>query len=474
MSASISDTQGMPNGKVPFQFDVEGEEQFELLKASLTLGEGFQLFFIGCSSIYGWDEIQKRLDQYSQENKVDLIVLHYKKPDELDRLFEDLITLPESNSESWMLVRTEGMDDERKAGWNASLSLLNERRNKLMKDCPRSIIFMDTPWLIQFAPGRAPDLWSVRTSAVIFSEVLVSSNEHSFRRPNLMPMWHEMEEGEYYYNLAQAFIDSTKREEMICCSNLLRKAGKSWEIHGKVHKAFDVLEQALKLNFEMKNDFGIAATQDQIADIYYRQDDYKKALSIREEQVLPVFEKLKDQHGVVVTQGGIADILYQEGDFDEALHIRKDIELPFYEKQNDLRSQAIVKGKIADIYFERAQYDEALRIRQEEELPIYVELGDIHSEAMVKGDIADILAINGHLDQALYLRTVEELPVLKRLGDIYEQAICMEGIAFILVRKGELEKALCTLDEVVAIYEKLEMKNPLSDVHKFQKMIRDM
>ena len=71
-------------------------------------------------------------------------------------------------------------------------------------------------------------------------------------------------------------------------------------------------------------------------------------------------------------------------DRDRALRIRTEEEIPVYERLGDVRSLAITNGQIADIHEARGNLDEALRIRMEKEIPIYERLGDGQSLASAR------------------------------------------------------------------------------------------
>ncbi|MEZ5450999.1 MAG: hypothetical protein R3E89_19240, partial [Thiolinea sp.] len=94
---------------------------------------------------------------------------------------------------------------------------------------------------------------------------------------------------------------------------------------------------------------------------------------------------------VALTAGVFADILQARGELDKALAIRQNESLPVYEKLGDIRSQAITMGQIADIYQARGELDKALAIRQNEELPVYEKLGDVRELLVGRAKLALLL-----------------------------------------------------------------------------------
>ena len=195
---------------------------------------------------------------------------------------------------------------------------------------------------------------------------------------------------------------------------------------------------------------------DELAGLYFRLGEWNKALSIRTEEQLPVYERLGDERSKAVTQGKIADILQARGKLDEALRIRTEEELPVYERLGDVREKAVTQSKIADILEARGKLDEALRILTDELLPVFERLGDVRLKAVTLGKIADIMQTRGQLDEALRILTDELLPVFERLGDVRSKAVTQGRIADILQARGRLDEALRILtDELLTVFERL-------------------
>ena len=84
-------------------------------------------------------------------------------------------------------------------------------------------------------------------------------------------------------------------------------------------------------------------------------------------------EVLRQKSGTLFNYGGL---LIQQGQIDTALTLYQEQVIPLLEKLGDVRSKAVTMGKIADILQARGQLDEALNIRENHELPVYEKLGD--------------------------------------------------------------------------------------------------
>ncbi|MEM7157460.1 MAG: metallophosphoesterase [Myxococcota bacterium] len=204
------------------------------------------------------------------------------------------------------------------------------------------------------------------------------------------------------------------------------------------------------------NDNGVALAKGRIADILQARGDLDRALEIRQNEQVPVFQRLGDFRSKAVAMGKIADVLQARGELDRALEIRRNEQLPVYERLGDVREKAVTMGKIADILQARGELDRALEIRQKKQVPVFQRLGDVRENAVTIGKIADILQARGELDRALEIRQNEQLPVYERLGDVHSKAVTMGRIADILQARGELDRALdIRQNEQLPVYEQL-------------------
>jgi tetratricopeptide (TPR) repeat protein len=157
--------------------------------------------------------------------------------------------------------------------------------------------------------------------------------------------------------------------------------------------------------------------------------------------VLQTMLAAKDERMAAVAAGQMADIQQSRGELDKALRIRREEELPVYERLGDVRARAVTMGQIADILQARGELDEALRIRREEELPVYERLGDVRARAVTMGKVAVILQAQGELDEALRILREEALPVFERLGDARSRDTCEAWIAAILEARAQNQAA---------------------------------
>jgi len=121
-----------------------------------------------------------------------------------------------------------------------------------------------------------------------------------------------------------------------------------------------------------------------------------KALQTLVEEIIPLSRQLGDPVLGALTLSDVAFIRFLRGDLDESLTLLREQVLPVYEKLGDIRSRAITQGQIADILQARGQLDEVLRIRREEELPVYEKLGIVHDLLVGRANLALLYLQRNH------------------------------------------------------------------------------
>ncbi len=318
-------------------------------------------------------------------------------PSALRGVLEALLTLAPSETGRYAIfIHAKGRTDELRAEWLNAFVLLNQQRNRLIRDCPHAVILMGPTWLSELAQTKAPDIWSVRSHVFILpdaSELASLANVPQFLSE---PFSHELESGEYYHDLADTLRGSGRKSDIRSRLALLRRSAEAWRLRGDLDRSMTCLRnEALPLAAELGEEWEKAEVFDLIGDLVFARGELDEALRIRREEQLPVYERLGDVRARAVALGKIADVLFARGELDEALRIRREEELPVYERLGDVRARAVALGKIADVLFARGELDEALRIRREEQLPVYERLGDVRSRAVTLGKIADVLFARG-------------------------------------------------------------------------------
>lgn len=346
----------------------------------------------------------------------------------------------------------EGLDD--------LLARLNHRRDAMAKRCRRPLLFWVLSKDLNMVATRAPDLWAWRSGVFDFSLPHCSVHVKKDNQSRI-PFTSEVDAAKRRSRIRElrdyfAMRRPTHAYEI----NLLVEWGDLHFLLGDLEAAEGVYRQAKQALSGLDDSRQRAIVWGRIADILEIRGELDKALRIRIEEEMPVYERLGELRESAVTQGKVADVLYVRGEFDEALRIRVEEEMPVYERLGDVRLRAVAQGKVADILYAQGELDEALRIRVEEEIPTYDRLGNVRSSAIARGKVADVFQIRGELDEALRIRVEEQIPVFREIGDSRSLAITQGRIADILEARGEVDEALrIRFEEEMPIYEQLGDKH---------------
>ncbi|MBI2425206.1 MAG: hypothetical protein HYV27_20435 [Candidatus Hydrogenedentes bacterium] len=298
---------------MPIGLGEEGESLFELLRAALEAGEGFELFFVCSVNRNMLREIQRRLE-LGVIPGITPHVIGCAHPQELGHLLEDILALPRPQEGRYALcVRSDGKEDEVLAAWTQALILLNEQRNRLIGSFPSALVLMGPPALVIAAQNRAPDLWSVRSSVLVVPEVLPPVFGERYQASSAP--WdnsvaaHELRDGEYYWDLAQALEGNRRKAEQISRANLLSRAADAWSMRGDLDKAQGALEESERVYRSQGDENGAHRAVREICRLHILRGDTTLALEILRNQVLPFFAASENEYECAEAFDLIADIL---------------------------------------------------------------------------------------------------------------------------------------------------------------------
>ena len=338
------------------------------------------------------------------------------------------------------------------AAWWRHANVLRER---LAEAFPAMLLV----WLgdadLDAVAHQAPDLWNWRDTVFTFTAPA----------PLALPKL----AGEYFSDSSDAVAADVERrlkeierylaeidDDGVIVAHLQYEAAGAYRRLGLWDKSESAAYDAARRFAHAGNSALAALARIRIADILQERGRFDDALTIYENDVLPVFERLGDMYLAAITKGRIADVLQRQGRLDEALAIHENDQIPAFERLGDVRAVAFTKGKIADVLLVRGRLDEARAIYENDLLPVFERFGDLRMATLTKGRIAIILQARGRFNDALAIYENDELPVYERLGDVHAVAVTKGRIADILRAQGRLDEALAIYEtDQLPIYERL-------------------
>lgn len=424
----------------PLDLGLDGESQYERLRAFIEHGQGFELYFCGFDSRASFSEVKRRLAEVPPPEHV-FEELSLEGPEVLRTIAERLAaTRPAQSGRKIVFAAPSGWEEDLKAEWSVGLRRFNERRNITIRDCPNAIVIAGPSWLPWLAHDQAPDLWSVRTAVFTFprppaSRDIFLAPEYDEWSPGL-PMAHELQPPAYYEELAEALEAGRNPGEQETRGRLLLRACAAWQLKGDYDRALLAAERAREVFVDAHEDLMIAVAMGRIADILQRKGDIGEALRIRQEEQLPVYERLGDERERAVTMVKIADILALEGETEEAFRIWIDECLPIFQRIGDLEGIAAIRFACA-----RAR---------------------LHSGGLEHGEAQTVLdELKESFGLCQRLRRPEGIAAVGRL------------LGPVLLARGHADEALNVLDQSAVAFEKLDRADEAAMVRELQQRIRD-
>ncbi len=282
----------------------KGEGLFERLRAYLELGEGFELFFCGFEAPALLMEVQRRLAVDPPTGTV-FEDLTLRTLDALTTLPDRLRALhPAASGRKIVYVNAMMREEDLKGAWPNALRRFNERRNIVIRDCPNAVVLAGPGWLPSLAHDAAPDLWSVRTAVYEFPAPPPNQEttllHDSVPWPSGLPMAHELQEPDYYEELAKALEGSRRPGEQMSRGKLLLYAAAAWQLRDNYEAALRMAKEANKAFTESHEAELAAVSAAYIADILHRRGEADKALHVLDSSAAACDQLGRTEHAAQV------------------------------------------------------------------------------------------------------------------------------------------------------------------------------
>jgi len=234
----------------PLFLGAAGEREYELLCAALEFADGFILVIVGAAGPRVWGEVRRRLAA-GPLGCADFEAPLPDSPEGLDALLLRL-TAPAA-SEAWrvLAVVATGDDDETRGRWSRFLHALNQHRNEMVRARRAPFLLVGPLDFFLLVHDAAPDLWSVRSHVFLFPDPPFPSGEATPAVPVRMeqrwPLAHELQDADYYVQLAEGLRPSPRPQHRSAHARLLARAADSCFYRGDWDRALRLLRREEQL-----------------------------------------------------------------------------------------------------------------------------------------------------------------------------------------------------------------------------------
>lgn len=196
----------------------------------------------------------------------------------------------------------------------------------------------------------------------------------------------------------------------------------------------------------------------QAALILIRLDRCDEALAFLEEASPPL-----ERHGTprefVVARDAMAQILADREEYEPALTIWNDEVIPVLERLGAKSDVAVMRNKAALMMANLGRVDAAMEATREQ-LALFQQIGNRHGEAVSFNQLAELLGRQSRDDEALAIYLERSLPILEELQEPRELALTFHNAAYVLIHRGASgDRALASTfsDRAVTLGLKAEM-----------------
>ena len=214
--------------------------------------------------------------------------------------------------------------------------------------------------------------------------------------------------------------------------------GSSWYVRGDYPKALNYYKQSLKIDEQIGDQIGIAATLNNIGLIYACQGYYPTALDYYA-QDLKIEEQIGNQKGIAKSFNNIGIIYYKQGDYPKALNYYNK-SLKIKEEIGDQKGAAASLNNIGIIYFKQGDYLEALDCYTQS-IKIKEQIGNQFGIAPSLINIGNVYERQGDYSQALDYYT-QSLKIKEVIGDQKGIALNLYHMGIVYQHQGQHSRAL--------------------------------
>ena len=220
---------------------------------------------------------------------------------------------------------------------------------------------------------------------------------------------------------------------------------------GDARQAMVLYEQAMAINENYKNDYGISENLRGIGWCYFLQSDLKKARE-NYDKSLAICEKQQNKQGMAAALGNIGNVYYYLSDYSKALEYYQEA-LKINEQLGNKSGMANNLGNIGLVYNSLSEYPNALEYHQKA-LSINEQLGNKSGMAMNLGHIGNVYTSLSDYPKALEYHQ-KAFSINEQLGNKSRMAGNLGNIGSVYSSLSDYPKALEYHQKALSIHEQL-------------------
>ena len=232
---------------------------------------------------------------------------------------------------------------------------------------------------------------------------------------------------------------------------------------GDFRSALQTYQQVLIIRNNQKDRVGIAATLDNIGEVYTSLGNYDKALENLQE-ALTIRKEISDRSGIGETLNNIGFVYRQQGDYAKALELHQQA-LAIAEQVGNLAVKGEALHNIAAVYEAQSDYDKALELYQQA-LTIRQQVGDKRDEGRTLNNIGNIYFNSSEYDRALEYYQ-QALAIRRTINDKAGVARLLSNIGLLYNNQNQYQQSIEYYEQALPILREIGDKPNLGKALNF-------
>lgn len=224
---------------------------------------------------------------------------------------------------------------------------------------------------------------------------------------------------------------------------------------GKIDRAFNLFQEALRIYDLVADKKGTAEVYTQLSEIYLEREQPDFAYEVLEKSLV-LYHELEDQMGALHAYSHLGALSKEKHHWDSAQdYYQKSLEI--YEQLHDYAGIATALKNLGEIHQVRGEWDDALRLFNRE-VKLEEKLGDRVATAKSYEHMGTIHRQKGDLERAMeFYKDAQE--ILEDCDDLNSLASVYNNIGTIHFDRGEWDMAMSFYQKSQEIYEKTDNHN---------------